>query len=942
MSRRSTRAVLALFLGLTAGRGITAQDKQPPTTADFGQWESLAPQPRGASASTPLSPDGRWLAYGINRSNRNNELRVANVATGETMVAPFGEQAVFSADSRWIAYAIALSESEEEKLKKAKKPLHRKMGLRSLASGETVTLDDIEAFAFNASGSRIAMRRYAPEPAESGTGADSSRDKETAKVGGTLIVRDLASGTDTSFGNVGEWSWNNTSDLLAMTISAESKVGNGVQLFDPQAGTLRVLDSASEAYAGLVWRKGADDLVVLRAKSDASREGPTHVALAWTGIRSVREPKIYDPTLAGRLAQDKRLVAGRAPEWLDDGRAVLLSVAPWDEKSASPDDKSEDEPSGVDVWHWRDTVVVPRQKSLLPTTRLEIETAAWHLDDNRLVPLAMNPLEDVRSIKHRPSAALLVDRKAYAMERSIGRVFADVYSVNVSTGARTKVKDRIEDQYVQVSPGGRYVLYLLDDHYWVFDLVSGTQANITKAVATNVVDKQSDETVKQKPAYGVAGWTKDDAAVWIYDRFDIWSIAPDGARATRITDGASEQIRHRYVRLDPDADWIDGSVYLSTFAQWAKKSGYAHLDLSARSAAIERPLWLDRQVSGLTKAKSSDTFAYITQDFDDSPDYFVGGAGLTGARQVSATNAFQSRFAWGRTELVEYKSDRGERLQGVLHYPAGYVAGRKYPMVVYMYERLSDGLHTYASPSERAPYNAAVFTSRGYFFFQPDIAFRPRDPGLSVVECVVPAVKQVIAKGAVDAARVGVVGHSWGGFDASFLATHTDVFAAAVAGAPITDLISNYGNFHWSNGIAETDHIETGQQRMEVPIYEDLQAYIRNSAVFAVHSMKTPLLISVGDADGTVFWHQGLELYNIARRAGKNVVLLAYAGEDHGLRKKANQVDYHHRIQEWFDHYLRGEPAPSWITNGVSVLEREKQLKRKPATVRTTTQPESK
>jgi dipeptidyl aminopeptidase/acylaminoacyl peptidase len=263
-------------------------------------------------------------------------------------------------------------------------------------------------------------------------------------------------------------------------------------------------------------------------------------------------------------------------------------------------------------------------------------------------------------------------------------------------------------------------------------------------------------------------------------------------------------------------------------------------------------------------------------------------------------------------------------------------------MVVLMYERLSDGLHTYASPSERAPYNAAVFTSRGYFFFQPDIVFRPRDPGLSVAECVVPAVRQVIAKGVVDAARVGVVGHSWGGFDASFLATHTDVFAAAVAGAPITNLISNYGNFHWSSGIAETDHIETGQQRMEVPIYEDLQAYIRNSAVFGVPTMKTPLLISVGDADGTVFWHQGLELYNIARRAGKNVVLIAYAGEDHGLRKKANQIDYHHRIQEWFDHYLKGEPAAPWIANGVSVLEREKQLKKKPADSRTTTQAASK
>jgi len=148
-----------------------------------------------------------------------------------------------------------------------------------------------------------------------------------------------------------------------------------------------------------------------------------------------------------------------------------------------------------------------------------------------------------------------------------------------------------------------------------------------------------------------------------------------------------------------------------------------------------------------------------------------------------------------------------------------------------------------------------------------------------------------------------------------------------VAGAPITDLVSNYGNHHWSSGIAETDHIETGQQRMEVPLWEDLPAYIRNSAVFNVQNMKTPLLIEVGDSDGTVFWHQGVELYNVARRAKKDVVLLVYAGEDHGLRKKPNQLDYHRRIVGWFGHYLKDEPAPSWITTGVSYLDRNQELK---------------
>lgn len=300
----------------------------------------------------------------------------------------------------------------------------------------------------------------------------------------------------------------------------------------------------------------------------------------------------------------------------------------------------------------------------------------------------------------------------------------------------------------------------------------------------------------------------------------------------------------------------------------------------------------------------------------------------------------QDKYAWGRSELVEYKNARGERMQGALFYPAAYEPGKQYPMVVYMYELMSDGVHSYVSPSERAPYNASVFTSQGYFFFTPDIVFRPREPGVSVVECVVPAVKTVLQKGAVDPARVGIVGHSWGGFDTVYLATHTDnVFAAAVAGAPITNLVSNYGNHHWSSGIAETDHIETGQQRMAVPLWEDLPAYIRNSAVYGAHTMKTPLLVAFGESDGTVFWHQGVELYNIARRAGKPVVMLAYAGEDHGLRKRANQLDYQKRILQWFGHYLKGERAQSWIEKGVSALERERELKKlQPAPKPPTTQ----
>jgi dipeptidyl aminopeptidase/acylaminoacyl peptidase len=928
MRLRSIISPLLIFGLAIAG---LAQTKPRLTPADFGKWETVG--------ATYLSPDGKWLAYGVNRSNRNNELRIVSVAGGEPKVASFGAQPVFSTDSRWVAYSLGYSEAQEEKLRKEKKPVHRKLGLLNLATGEQTVVDGIESFAFSGNGACLAMRRYAPErkdapPADAATETD-------APSGATLIVRHLASGSDTTFGNVSEYVWQDLPKrgrLLAMTISAEDKTGNGVQLFDPETNALRALDSAPATYSGLAWRKESADLAVLRAKTNERREGPAQIALAWKRLGEDGEIKrTYDPTADSKFPAGMRTVAFRRPSWSHDGGIVFLGVARWQEKPASEKKpagndakepaREEDEPAGVDVWHSRDVIVMPKQKIDARQERQRNLLAAWHVDAERLTQLGQERDEQVTPLKYQ-KLGYVTNWAAYSMERTIGRPAADLYLIDLASGERVKIKERLSDDfYVRSSPGGRYLIYLQDDHYWTVNTATRAVVNITRNVQTSFIDRESDATIKQKPAFGVAGWTKNDESVILYDNFDLWQVSPDGSRAQRLTDGAADQTRHRYLRLDPDEEWIDVNkpTYLSLFGVRSKKSGFARLRFGA---GVERLVWLDKSVQRLAKAKDAEAYSYSIEDFDDSPDVFVGDASLKDAKQVTKTNPFQSDYAWGRSELVEYKTERGERLQGALIYPAGYEAGRKYPMVVYLYERLSDGLHQYSAPSERDYYNTAAFMQHGYFVFRPDIKFQPREPGISVVECVTAAVNKVVETGMVDARKIGVVGHSWGGFDASYLATHSDLFAAAVAGAAITDLVSNYGNHHWSNGIAETDHIETGQQRMEAPLWEDLQAYIRNSAVYNAHNMKTPLLLETGDNDGTVFWHQSVELYNIARRAKKDVVMLVYVGEDHGLRKKSNQIDYHRRIHEWFGHYLKGEPAAPWITKGMSFLEREQELNR--------------
>jgi Dipeptidyl aminopeptidases/acylaminoacyl-peptidases len=302
---------------------------------------------------------------------------------------------------------------------------------------------------------------------------------------------------------------------------------------------------------------------------------------------------------------------------------------------------------------------------------------------------------------------------------------------------------------------------------------------------------------------------------------------------------------------------------------------------------------------------------------------------LSDAKQVSHTNAFQSDYAWGKQELMSYANKRGDRLQMMLTYPANYQPGKKYPMVVYYYEKLSQGFHQYVTPSERSPYNTSVFSQNGYFVLRPDIVFQARNPGYSGLDCVVSAVRTVLAKVPdIDPKRVGNFGHSWGGYQSAFYAVHNPgIFAATIAGAPLTDLISFYGYTSGNSGLPETGHFETGQERMQVSLWEDPQAYIRNSTVFAMDSLETPLLLEEGDADGNVNSFQSQEVYNFARRLGKNVVYLVYEQENHNVARPESQIDYAHRQLEWFGHYLKGEPAPKWITDGETYASRQRLLK---------------
>ncbi len=889
-----------------------AANKPTVRVEDYGRFENLG--------SFTFSPNGQWVAWSIARVDRDVELqwRASRGADSVRAIA-YASRPTFSADNRWLAYSIGHSEKERKAAEKSKTTLHSKLAVVRLATGETTVIDDVASFTFDGTGRFLALRGY---PAEGQSGAAG------------LVVRDLDSGLDTHFGNVSAFEWQDDGAMLAMIIEAPNGVGNGVQLFDAASGRLRTLESDTVKYRSLAWSEDGDDLAFLRIVPGGDREGDNHVVIAWRDLARGGARAELDPAQRDGLPNGHRIVEHREPSWSEDGATVFFGIQEWrwkpgkekvepadsaaaDSTSATADDE---EQAGVEVWHAGDVSILPQQKVRANTDRQRNHLFAWHVANDRMVQIG-NDLTENADIVDGTRLAFGTDETPYEREAMFGPQYVDLYVIDVATGERTLAVERVQ-YHNRLSPGGKYIAYYRGGDWFVYDVARRTHTNVTEGVETSFADVEDDHTVPEKPPHGFGGWTAGDRSLLLYDKYDIWEVSPDGRRAERLTDGAASGLRHRLVRIDSDEPSYDLSkpTYLALYGEDTKQYGYGRL---TRSGA-ERLVLSDANVSRIEKAENAEVYGYVVQRFDDSPDLFVGSGRLADAVQLSRTNPFVSQYAWGRAELIEFQNRQGRDLDAALFYPADYQPGRKYPMIVYIYETVSNTLHNWSSPSERSVYNPTVWTQQGYFVLRPDIVYRDRNPGLSAVDALEPAVDAAIATGMIDPERVGLIGHSWGGYQTAFAATVSDRFAAAVAGAPLTELISMYLSIYWNSGSTDARIFEISQGRMEVPPWEDLESYMANSPVFNIQKMQTPLLVAFGTEDGAVDWDQGIVMYNAARRAGKDMVMLVYEGENHSLAKEPNQIDYHNRILEWFGYYLKGDPAPGWITDGVRFLDKDR------------------
>ena len=917
--------------------------QQKPTvtsSADLAKWETLG--------TGVLSPDGKFVAYDVRRNNGSTDVHYRAIGSDEHIVRS-ATAPQFTASNHFLVYTVVPDTAggggrggrggggRGGAGGAAGAGANRnKVGIVDLRSGTTSTFDDVQSFSLSNDGAHLALRRYPATP---------------GRRGADVIVRDLENATELAFGNIAESAWNEEGNLLAMTVDVDGKTGNGVQLLDVRTSAIRSLDASDNHYTGLQWRGKTDDLAALRSHIDTAFVDTTYTVIAWRGLSKTPSKLAYDASSDTGVMKTLRVAGYRAPQWSEDGSTLFFGVAPREPKVA-PERRATGElgPARVQVWHWKDLRQFHQQEVQASQDRQRTSLAAWRIGTSNATRLSDDPFESVQ-IAENGKVAFASDDDPYVREIMSGRSYHDWYRIDIGTGARQKLLTKAMFG-ATVSPSGRFAAYQQNGQWWSLDLTEDSRTNLTGKIKGVFVNMEDDHPVPERRAYGLAGFTTGERSVIIYDRFDLWQVNLDGTNPVRLTRGREDSTVYRCAStggggrgggrggfaagggsapcsVDGEGRLIDTNkpLVLTATGEYNKKSGYAKLTIGKPA---ERLVWVDNAVTGLNKADSADVYLYRRQSFTESPNYFVAaGPALADAKAVSNTNAFQRDYAWGKQELMRYSNKRGDKLQMMLTYPADYQPGKKYPMVVYYYEKLSDGFHQYVTPSERATYNTSVFSQHGYFVLRPDILFQPRNAGYSGLDCVVSAVKTVLSRVPdIDPKRVGNMGHSWGGYQSAFYAVHNPgVFSATIAGAPLTDLVSFYGYTSGNSGLAETGHFETGQERMQVSLWEDPQAYIRNSTVFAMDSLKIPLLLEEGDADGNVNPFQSQEVYNFGRRLGKNVVYLVYEQENHGVARPESQADYAKRQLEWFDHYLKGEPAAKWITDGETYATRQKTLK---------------
>jgi dienelactone hydrolase len=936
------------------------------TLADYPKWNRIN--------ATAISSDGKWVTYTLQPNEGDATLYVKQVDGDKIYTigvgsggrggrggggAPDGAAPAagpsFSDDARFVAYYVNPPEARAGRggrggtggrggrggapqagAATAPAPT-RHFELLDLTSGEKWSVPNPASFRF-ANGSKwLAVRATRANPDTTHSGAD-------------LILRELATGATRNIGNVNQYDFDDLGRFFAYTVDATDRLGNGIYLLDPASGVTTALSTAAQDFDQLVWSDTLANLAVLRGEKPAGQKLRANTLLAWTDVGTPRQKAVvYDPTKDASFPAGMVVSEFSAPRFSKDASRIFVGIK---EQEAEPQ-RSDEPQANVDVWHYRDTEAQSVQMVRLQQERRATYNSVLTIATNKLTRLADSAMSGVTATANAKWGIGRLDQP-YRGEVAWGGARADYYRVNLTTGERTLIEKNLS-RTMGTSPDSRWFLYLKNKHVLAFNLETAKTVSVDSIAGKSFVDDDDDHDY-EKPTFGVAGWTADGHSVILNHKYDLWVVPLDGGRAVNLTNGVgdAQQIQFRLVRFGAGRGGRGGGgrggrgggagddtgvdltkpVTLSAYGELTKKFGYWQVLPGKAPTPL---IWADKNFGAPDKAANADRILFTQQTFNEFPNYWVSTTAFATPRQVTDANPQLADFAWGTKVLVDYTNSKGKHLQGTLTLPAGYQQGKKYPMLVYFYEILSNTHHNFSFPAYDDRPHLSEYASDGYLVLEPDVVYEIGHPGTSAVDCVTSAVNKVIELGYADPAHIGLQGHSWGGYQSSYIVTQTDIFAAVVTGAPPTNLISFYDELYKQTGTVQQGITEVGQVRMgnNVTPWNNHELYESQSPIFNVRNIKTPFLILQGTADGAVDWIEGLQYFNAARRNGKQVIFLSYPDEPHHLAKKENQIDFQIRMKQFFDHYLKGTPEPQWMVNGVPQVRKGESPTIMPAAPRT-------
>ncbi len=913
--------------------------KKPLDHSVYDSWNSIRQR--------SISDNGKYVAFTVGPQEGDGYAEVKTTDGKSIAKIDRGTGLRFTADSRYVVMTVTpdskeVEKAREEKKKPADMPKNELL-IIELSTGEKTSLPRVASWTMPSED--IGWILYRPEdpptedkeeekadPPTDGLQQEEEKKQDEKpkkrsnhREGQDYVLYEIATGRTVPMEDIASYDWSTNGKTLAYAVS--TKTGEGdmlVAMSMPGMEKVTVAEGMA-VYGRLTVHEEGDRIAYTSDKDTYSEKEPKNHIYVWVRGRGAKLAAKDD---SPGMREGWELANGGL-RFSEHGRRVYFPTRPIPQ----PDPPKPESDVKVDIWHWKDPQMQPEQLLQAARERNRTYEAVYHVDSEHIVPLESELIQSINTAGTNSDNPFFIgsNPQPYMLERSWGEWYSDYYLVSAETGEAHRIITQMTGN-VTVSPTGKWVLAADEENekLMTFDVETGRKVDLLTPADIRFFDELNDRP-NAAGFYGLAGYNADDSLIFVYDRYDIWAFDPTGRQMPYCVTGArGRRYETVYRRTVLDSDHPEVSMtkpeWLSVFNERTKASGWATCDFSSESWPNE-VVMMDMSLGNLNKAKNTDDVIYSRMTFVEYPDVWASTLDFQNSVKLSEANPQQAEYNWGTAELVNWRSNDGEPLQGILVKPENFEYGKKYPMVVYFYERSSDGLHSYRTPAPSAStINWSLFASNEYIVFCPDIPYKVGYPGESAISAIMPGVNEVLSMGFVDPKRMGLQGQSWGGYQIAYMVTETDAFACAWAGAPVSNMFSAYGGIRWGSGLVRAFQYEKTQSRIGGSIWEYPLRYLENSPIFFVDKVKTPLAIMSNDKDGAVPWYQGIEMFSALRRLGKPAWLLVYNDEDHNLVQRKNRKDLSIRLSQFFDHYLKGAPMPVWMESGIPATMKGKTL----------------